>query len=95
MRPSIRSLLILIAFLASVAAAPLQGGTPPPPQPTPTPPWWQIPQQSVPYVVILLIGAFMFILGGLARPMIGNLEEMRCCNGCRDGGSTGIFANAI
>ncbi len=46
MRPSSRSLLILIAFLASVAAAPLQGGTPPPPQPTPTPGFFQICQQQ-------------------------------------------------
>jgi len=54
------------ALFAIVKVSWLQGSTPPPP-------WYQIPEDKVPYVVFLLVTALAFILGGLARPLVKSL----------------------
>jgi len=46
----------------------LQGPTPPP-----STPWWQITQDKVPYVVILIVAVVATIVGGLIRPLVENL----------------------
>lgn len=42
-----------------------QSPTPPPPGP-----WWKIPQEKIPYPVIVIMAVLMFIFGGLFTPLI-------------------------
>jgi formylglycine-generating enzyme required for sulfatase activity len=62
-------MMFIILIILSLMASPLWAQ---PPTPTPPTSWWQITQDKVPYVVILLIAVLAFVLGGLVRPLVAN-----------------------
>lgn len=69
--------LLFFVLLFLWIVIPLLAQTPTPlASPTPQPQWWQITQSNVPYWIILLVGLLIFVLGGVARPLVEHVGNV-------------------